>query len=180
MKRKYTISVFTEDRVGLLNRVTIIFTRRKINIDSITASESELQGIHRYTIVAEETEEQVRKVVAQLEKQVEVLKAVYHDESNVVYQEIALYKLPTDALVLGGKAEGIIRAHNARILSVEKNFTVVEKTGHKEDTAALFQALEPYGLLEFVRSGRVAITKPMKTLQEYVEEMEQELTITLG
>jgi acetolactate synthase-1/3 small subunit len=173
-KKQYTISVFTEDRVGLLNRVTIIFTRRKINIDSLTASNSELEGVHRYTIVVEESEERVQKAVAQLEKQVEVLKAVYHSEENIVYQEIALYKLPTDSLVLGGKAEGIVRAHNARILSVEKHFTVVEKTGHKEETAALFDALEPHGLLEFVRSGRVAITKPMKTLQTYIEEMQEQ------
>ncbi|MBL4704141.1 MAG: acetolactate synthase small subunit [Flavobacteriales bacterium] len=173
-KKEYTISVFTEDQVGLLNRVTIIFTRRKINIKSLAASESEIKGIHRYTIVVEETKDQVQKIVGQLEKQVEVLKAVFHDESNIVYQEIALYKLPTDALVLGGKAEGIVRVHNARILSVEKHFTVVEKTGHKEETTALFKALEPVGLLEFVRSGRIAITKPMKTLQAYLEEMEEE------
>lgn len=173
-KREYTISVFTEDHVGLLNRVTIIFTRRKININSLAASESELEGVHRYTIVVHETKDQVEKIVGQLEKQVEVLKAVFHDESNIVYQEIALYKLPMDSMVLGGKVERILREHNARILSVEKNFTVVEKTGHKEETTQLFKALEPYGILEFVRSGRVAITKPMKTLQTYIEEMHEQ------
>ena len=76
-KRRYTISVFTEDRVGLLNRVTIIFTRRKINIDSITASVSEIKGVHRYTIVVQESKELVKKVTAQIEKQVEVLKAFF-------------------------------------------------------------------------------------------------------
>ena len=172
-KERYTISVFTEDIVGMLNRVTIIFTRRKINIDSIAASESEIANIHRYTLVISEAEDMVKKVVLQLEKQVEVVKAVYHKDSEVVYQEIALYKVPTEVLLSGGEAEKIVRAHHARVLSVEPAFTVIEKTGHKEETQALFDQLEPYGMLEFVRSGRVAITKPMKTLKSIVEELEK-------
>ncbi len=172
-KERYTISVFTEDIVGMLNRVTIIFTRRKINIDSIAASESEIANIHRYTLVISEAEDMVKKVVLQLEKQVEVVKAVYHKDSEVVYQEIALYKVPTEVLLSGGEAEKIVRAHHARVLSVEPAFTVIEKTGHKEETQALFNQLEPYGMLEFVRSGRVAITKPMKTLKSIVEELEK-------
>ena len=171
-KERYTISVFTEDIVGMLNRVTIIFTRRKINIESIAASESEIPNIHRYTLVISEAEDMVKKVVLQLEKQVEVVKAVYHKDSEVVYQEIALYKVPTEVLLSGGEAEKIVRAHHARVLSVEPAFTVIEKTGHKEETQALFDQLEPYGMLEFVRSGRVAITKPMKTLKSIVEELE--------
>ena len=172
-KERYTISVFTEDIVGMLNRVTIIFTRRKINIESIAASESEIPNIHRYTLVISEVEDMVKKVVLQLEKQVEVVKAVYHKDSEVVYQEIALYKVPTEVLLSGGEAEKIVRAHHARVLSVEPAFTVIEKTGHKEETQALFDQLEPYGMLEFVRSGRVAITKPMKTLKSIVEELEK-------
>lgn len=172
MKQQFTISVFTEDNVGLLNRVTIIFTRRKINIESIAASESEVKGIHRYTIVISQDEALVRKVVLQLEKQVEVVKAFYHTESEIVYQEIALYKLLTSKVIAGGEAENIVRKHNARFLSIESEFTILEKTGHKEDTQSLFDELEPFGVLEFVRSGRVAITKPMKTLKSYVEELE--------
>lgn len=171
-KEKFTISVFTEDNVGLLNRVTIIFTRRKINIESIAASESEVHGIHRYTIVICEDEELVKKVVLQLEKQIEIIKAFYHREEEIVYQEIALYKVPTQKIIAGGDAEYIVRKHNARLISVENEFTILEKTGHKEETQDLFDELEPFGVLEFVRSGRVAITKPMKTLKSYVEELE--------
>ncbi len=174
LKEKYTISVFTEDVVGILNRVTIIFTRRKINIESIAAGESELDGIYRYTIVITECEENVIKIIKQLEKQVEVIKAVYHLDNDVVFQEIALYKVKTSVLASGGKAENIVRAHNARVLTVETAFTVLEKTGHKEETQSLFEELKPFGILEFVRSGRVAITKPMKTLASIVEAMEKE------
>jgi|TARA_B100001093_G_scaffold273380_1_gene261291 acetolactate synthase-1/3 small subunit len=172
MKKRYTISVFTEDIVGLLNRVTIVFTRRKINIESIAASDSEVQNIHRYTIVVNETEDLVKKVTLQLDKQVEVIKAVYHVDEEIIYQEIALFKVPTDILMQGGEAEHILRAHHARVLSVEPEFTVIEKTGHKEETQHLFDELEPFGILEFVRSGRVAITKPMRTLTSIVNELE--------
>ena len=172
MKKRYTISVFTEDMVGLLNRVTIVFTRRKINIESIAASDSEVQNIHRYTIVINETEDLVKKVTLQLEKQVEVIKAVYHLDEEIIYQEIALFKVPTNILMHGGEAEHIVRSHHARVLSVESEFTVIEKTGHKEETQNLFDELAPFGILEFVRSGRVAITKPMRTLTSIVNELE--------
>jgi acetolactate synthase-1/3 small subunit len=158
--------------VGLLNRVTIVFTRRKINIESIAASDSEVQNIHRYTIVINETEDLVKKVTLQLEKQVEVIKAVYHLDEEIIYQEIALFKVPTNILMQGGEAEHIVRSHHARVLSVESEFTVIEKTGHKEETQHLFDELAPFGILEFVRSGRVAITKPMRTLTSIVNELE--------
>ncbi len=173
MKKEFTISVFTEDQIGLLHRVSIVFTRRHINIGSISASESEVQGIHRYTIVITEEEELVKKVVAQLDKQIEIVKAFYHENDQIVSQEIALYKVPTSVLALGGKAESIIRAHNAQIISVETEFTVIQKTGHKSETAALFNELSPYGILEFARSGRIAVTKPMKELREYLSEIEE-------
>jgi acetolactate synthase-1/3 small subunit len=173
----YNISVFTENSVGMLNRITIIFTRRNINIESITASESEIEGIHRYTIVVKEPKEAVRKVVSQIEKQIDVVKAFYHSDEEVVYQEIALYKLPTNMLASGGDAERIVRAHHARILTIESEFTILEKTGYPEEIKELFTELRPFGLLEFVRSGRVAISKPMKTLEQHIEDMNNEKII---
>ena len=80
MKKRFTLSIFTENIVGILNQVTIIFTRRHINIESIVVSESEMDGIHRYTLVISETDEVVRKVVLQLEKQVDIIKALYHED----------------------------------------------------------------------------------------------------
>jgi acetolactate synthase-1/3 small subunit len=171
MKEQYTISVFTENQIGLLNRVSIIFTRRYINIESITASESEVRGIHRYTIVITEEIELVKKVVKQLEKQVDVVKAFFHPNDQVVYQEIALYKL-SGIVIKDLPIEKIIRRHHARILAVEQEFTILEKTGYKEETQELFNELEPFGILEFVRSGRVAITKPMKKFDAYLQEVE--------
>ena len=173
MKERFTISIFTENHVGLLNRISIIFTRRHINIESITASETEAQGIYRYTIVVNETRQNVKKVCKQIEKQIEVFQAYYHTEDEVIFQEIALYKLPISAITQGASLEKVLRNHNARILTVEEKFLIIEKTGHKENTQKLLEELEQFGVMEFVRSGRVAIIKPMWRFNEALHEMEK-------
>ncbi len=169
--KRYTISVFTENFIGLLNRVSIVFTRRHLNIESITASESEVKEVYRYTIVLTTTENQVIKVVRQLEKIVDVLKAFYHSDEETIFQEIALYKIRTSSFSQSN-AEQLVRKHNARVLSLAEDFTVLEKTGYKEETQAFLEDLAPVGVLEFARSGRVAITKPMKELAAYLKELE--------
>lgn len=167
----YTITVFTENHTGLLSRVVSIFTRRHVNIESLTTSPSSIQGIHRFTIVVNQSQDMVKKLVAQLEKQVDVVKAFYYDDSEVVYQEVALYKIPTQLFYGGGTIEGIIRKHHARVLEIEKDYIVVEKTGHQHETEALLQELREVGIYEFARSGRVAIVKPMERLNTYLREM---------
>ena len=173
MEERFNISVFTENRIGVLNRITIIFTRRYLNIDSITASPCEIPGVYRYTIVLNTNEDQVKKVVGQIEKQIDVLKAFYHRDSEVVYQELAMYKIRTADFLGSELSESLVRVHQARILSMEKDFIMIEKTGKEQELMDLFNLLEPYGILEFARSGRVAISKPMKTLEEYITELEQ-------
>lgn len=170
MKKDFTITVYTENHVGLLNRITIIFTKRKVNIESMTASASETEGVHRFTIVIMQTEETVAKIVKQIEKLVDVLKASYHEAENVIQQEMALYKIPTRVFAHGGKAEKIVRAHHARVLTMEKEFTVIEKTGYHEETRQLFEALKPYGIIEFSQSGRIAVTKTGKGISGFVGE----------
>ena len=171
MNKTFTVSIFTANTIGMLNRITIIFTRRHLNIYSITASETEIKNVHRYTIVLETTREQVEKVVGQIEKLVDVLKAFVHENQEIVHQEIALYKIKTDALN-NGSAEKVIRENHAKILSVDPDFLVIEKTGHKEETQLLFEKLKPLGVLEFARSGRVAVSKSMKELSVYLQELE--------
>lgn len=163
-RQTYTISAFSENHIGLLNRITIIFTRRQVNIDSLTVSGSAIPGVHKFTIVVNETREKVEKVVEQIEKLVEVLRAYYHSDEEVIQQEIALYKVPTTAMIESNKIEEIIRNHHARIIEVKPEYTVIELTGHKEETQALFDELYPYGLLQFTRSGRIAVTRSSKEI----------------
>ncbi len=169
---EFNIKVYSENHIGLLNRLTIIFTRRKINIESLTTSEYHIPGVHSFTIVVNTTESMIKKITLQIEKLVDVLKAFYYRTDNLIYQEIALYKVPTSALTETNEIEKLVRRYNARILEVTPDYTVIEKTGHKEETQELLEKLKPFGILEFVRSGRVAITKPMKELAVHLQEKE--------
>ena len=166
--KRWSISVFTENTVGMLNRITIVFTRRHINIESITASESEVPGIYRYTIVINGTEDQVQKVVGQLDKLVEVVKAFYHPDEQVVYQELALFKVRMTPET-NQKLEKLVRDHGARLLAVDPQYVVLELTGHDRQINDLVKDLNGLDLLEFSRSGSVAVTKPMPTLTEIMK-----------
>ncbi len=177
MNEKFTLTVFSENRSGLLSRIVGLITRRKINIDSLTVSQSSIEGIHRFTIVLEISEDIVQKVVAQIDKQVDVLKAFYYRDAEIVFQEIALYKVPSEAMYNSNEVETLIRRHNARILAIEPEYVVVEKTGHQHETEALLEDLRKIGIYEFVRSGRVAVVKPMERLNKYLQKLEESIDV---
>lgn len=172
MKKEFTITVYTENQVGLLNRIAIIFSRRKINIDSLNVSPSEVESIHRFTIVINETEDVVRKLCFQIEKQVEVLKAYFNTNEEIIWQEMALYKVPTDAVAEKLKVERLLREYGARAVVIRKDYTIFETTGHREETDRLIHFLEPYGLIEFVRTARIAIIKASSGFHEKIKEFE--------
>jgi acetolactate synthase-1/3 small subunit len=173
VKQEYTITVYTENQVGLLNRIAIIFSRRKINIESLNTSPSEVDSVHRFTIVINETEDVVRKLCRQIEKQVEVLKAYFNTQDEIVWQELALYKVPTDIIAEEVKVERLLREHGAKAVVIRKDYTVFEVAGHREETDNLIKVLEPYGLIEFVRSARVAIIKDSDGFHEKLKEFEK-------
>jgi acetolactate synthase-1/3 small subunit len=173
MKKEFTITVYGENQIGLLNRIAIIFVRRKINIDTMNTSPSEIVGIHRFTILIDETEEVVRKVCRQIEKQVDVLKVYFNTEEDIVWQEMALYKVSTEQIAEKAKVERLLREFGARVVAITKDFTIFETTGHREETDKLVKVLEPYGLTEFVRSARIAIIKKSRGFHEKLKEFEQ-------
>lgn len=171
-EREFTLSVLTEDKAGLLNHITIIFTRRKINISSLNVSTSEVAGVSRFTIVVVSTRERIEKVIKQIRKLIDVLGAFVYENDQVYYQEIALYKVPTEAFLGGNKIETLVRNNGARILVIEQDHIIIEKTGLKQETHDLYMKLLPFGLLEFVRSGRVAISKSKRKTEAYIQQLE--------
>jgi acetolactate synthase-1/3 small subunit len=173
MKQEYTVTVYTENQIGLLNRIAIMFSRRKINIESLNTSPSEVEGIHRFTIVINELEDVVKKLVRQIEKQVEVLKAYYNTNEEIIWQELALYKVPTDEIAEKVKVERLLREYGARAVVIRKDYTVFETTGQREEIDKLISVLEPYGLIEFVRSARVAIIKASSGFHSKLKEFEK-------
>ena len=167
MEQEYIITVFSENKVGLLSQITTVFTCRNVNIESLTTSESALAGIHKFTIVVRTDPEKIEKLARQVEKRIDVLKVFVFTSDEVVQQEIALYKVTRSRNV-----EQLVRRHNVRILEIDDDYIVVEKTGHKAETKELFCLLQPYGVQQFVRSGTVAIVKSRRELlNEYLEEL---------
>lgn len=173
-KKLYTVIIFSENIVGLLNQITIIFTRRRLNIETLSVSPSAIKGIHKFTITTNTTQSMIEKVVKQIDKRVDILKAYYNTDDELIYQELALYKLNAELFIKMGDVEQLIRKHNARILDINETNVVLEKNGHYEETQALFEELsKTIGVLQFIRSGRIAITtSKVERLSDMLAEME--------
>ena len=152
MEQEYIITVFSENKVGLLSQITTVFTCRNVNIESLTTSESALAGIHKFTIVVRTDPEKIEKLARQVEKRIDVLKVFVFTSDEVVQQEIALYKVTRSRNV-----EQLVRRHNVRILEIDDDYIVVEKTGYKSETRELFELLQPYGVQQFVRLSLIHI-----------------------
>ncbi len=164
MEKEFIITVFSENKVGLLSQITTVFTHRNVNIDSLTTSESATEGIHKFTIIVHNDREKVENLVKQIEKKIDVLKVFCYTPDEVVLQELALYKVQRSRNV-----EDLVRRHNVRILEIHDDYIVVEKTGHRDEIRELYRMLEPYGVYQFVCSGQVAIIKSRRELlDEYL------------
>ena len=164
--KKYTISVYSENNVGLLNRISAIFLKRHINLDSFSSSESEIKDVYRFVIVVKLDTNKINNLVKQIEKQVDVIKAYYHTDEETIFQESALYKVKSNSLFEERKIQNIIKQSQANIVTVSPKFFVIELTGFREETEKLYNDLKPLGLLQFVRSGRISVTKEKMGISE--------------
>ncbi|MDA8937932.1 acetolactate synthase small subunit [Flavobacteriaceae bacterium] len=159
LKTTFTVSIYTENNLGLLNRISAIFLKRHINIESLTTSQSEIKDIFRFVIVVNASEFMIKRLVKQIEKQIEVIASFYHTDDQTIFLETALYKVKSKSLFDEKHIQKIIKNSQANIVTVSPNYFVIEKTGWREDTEKLYNELEPYGLLQFVRSGRISVSK---------------------
>ncbi len=157
--KSYTVSIYTENNIGLLNRISAIFQRRHINIESLNISASEIEGVSRFTIVVNMTKTQVKKIIGQIDKQIEVIKTYYHTDEETIYQESCLFKIKSDLLFEERQIQNIIKESNAIIVTVNKDFFVLEKSGRRHEIELLYRELSAFGIMQFVRSGRIAVTK---------------------
>lgn len=167
--KQYTVSIYTENNIGLLNRISAIFQRRHINVESLNTSVSEIEGVSRFTIVINLTEAKMKKIIGQIDKQVEVIKAFYHTEEETIYQESCLFKIKSDLLFDERQIQNIIKESSARIVTVNKAFFVIEKSGRKEEIELLHRELSVFGIMQFTRSGRIAVTKDEMKISTMLE-----------
>ena len=165
-KKTYTISIYSENNVGLLNRISAIFLKRHINIESFSTSLSEIDNVFRFIIVVYMDPNQIKKIILQIEKQVDVIKAYYHTDEETIFQESALYKVKSSSLFEERHIQNVIKNSNANIVTVSPEFFVIEKTGFRDETEKLRKDLVEYGLLQFVRSGRISVSKSQMKISE--------------
>ena len=156
---KYTVSIYTENSVGLLNRISAIFQRRHINIESFNSSMTEIENVQRWTILVITSESLIKKIVGQINRQVEVIQAYYHTDEDTIYQESCLFKIKSSLLFDDRQIQNIIKESNAIIVTVNPEFFVIEKSGRTHELDVLYEKLNKYGILQYVRSGRIAVTK---------------------
>ncbi|MEX0275621.1 MAG: acetolactate synthase small subunit [Flavobacteriaceae bacterium] len=169
----YTISVYSENNVGLLNRISGIFLKRHINIESLNVSKSEIEHISKFTIVVHTTDKWVRNIVGQIEKQIEVIRAFYHLDEEIIYQESALFKIASNLLFDERQIQNIIKESNSQIVTVSRDFFVLAKTGRRGEIDEMYEDLKPYGILQFVRSGRIAVSKGEMQISSILREFQE-------
>ena len=174
MDKTFTISIYSENNVGLLNRISAIFLKRHINIESLTTSQSEINDVFRFIIIVKLHEEGVKKLIHQIEKQVDVIRAFYHTDEETIFQESALYKVKSIALFEERHIQNIIKESHANIVTVSPEYFVIEKTGFRNETDRLYHDLEPFGLLQFVRSGRISVTKSKMGISEILKKFKSD------
>ena len=174
-KTLYTLLVYSENVAGILNQVTAVFTRRQVNIESLNVSASSIPGVHKYTITAWSDEDQIQKIVRQIEKKIDVVKATYFTDDQLFIRESGLYKLATEKVLENPEISRTIRRFDAHIIEVNPTYTIVMKFGLTEDIISLFRALDPFGcVLQYTRSGRIAVTRGMQEqVSAFLEEREQ-------
>ena len=122
LKETYTISIYSENNVGLLNRISAIFLKRHINIESFSTSLSEIENVFRFIIVVNIDPNKIKKIILQIEKQVDVIKAFYHTDEETIFQESALYKVKSSSLFEERHIQNVIKKSHANIVFYEMYF----------------------------------------------------------
>lgn len=173
MKQEFTLTIYTENQVGLINKIAIMFSRRKISLESLNSSPSEIENIYRFTLVVIETETVINNLVRQLEKLIDVLKVFYNTNDEIIWQQIALYKVPTPVIMKDVKVERLLREYGAKAVVIREDYTVFEATGQDAEINNLLTELDKYGLIEFVRSSRIAIIKSSEGIHKKILDMEK-------
>lgn len=172
----YTILIFTENCAGALSLVSNVFTRRQVNIESITACYSTIPGLHKYTISCYCTQSMVDMLVLQLERKVDVVKAKYYKDDEIYSREITLQKLSSPRLWEDKEISRTIDQYHGRIVEVNPVYTIVEKIGFTDEIEEYYEALQRHNcVLQFVRTGRTAITlSDVEEIDRYLKDRESD------
>ena len=172
----YTFLLYSENTPGLLSQITAVFTRRQVNIESLNVCASSTPGVHKFNITCYCDEEMAKMLTKQMEKKIEVLQANYYTDSEIFILETSLIKISTKVMLENNEVSKTVRLHDAQIVEVNPTYATVEKTGITDDILSLYESLNRLGaVLQFVRSGRICITKSrVEKLDTYLAKREIE------
>ena len=172
----YTLIIYSENFAGILNQITAVFTRRQVNIESLNVCASSTPGVHKYTITCYCKQEMAEMLTKQIEKKIDVLQANCFVDDEIFILETSLLKLSTPMVLANQEISSIVRRFAARIVEVNPIYTIVENTGITDDIISLFTQLDSLGcVLQFVRTGRIAVTKCyIERLDAYIAKREEE------
>lgn len=172
----YTLIIYSENFAGILNQITAVFTRRQVNIESLNVCASSTPGVHKYTITCYCKQEMAEMLVKQIEKKIDVLQANCFVDQEIFINETSLLKLSTPMVLADPDISRIVRHHDARMVEVNPTYTTVAKTGITAEVMSLFEQLNSKGcVLQFARSGRIAITRScIERLDQYLTKREEE------
>ena len=154
-----TLVARVEDKPGVLNRVASLFRRRAFNIESLTVGHTEEPGVSRMTIVVDSEKTDTEKVAQNLRKLVNVLCVDDITESPMVVRDLALIKVKTNGGSSRSEVMQIVDTFRARVVDVSPKALMIEVTGAEDKIDGLAEILEPYGIIEMVRTGRVAMVR---------------------
>jgi acetolactate synthase I/III small subunit len=157
-----TFVVHVEDKPGVLNRVASLFRRRAFNIESLTVGHTDKPGTSRMTITVEADENEAQRIEAYLYKLVNVLHVQNVSPVPSVFRELAMIKVAADAESRTHLMQ-LVMVFRARVVDVAPDSIVIEITGTEDKIDSLLGVLRPYGVLEMVRTGRVAMSRGSKS-----------------
>jgi acetolactate synthase-1/3 small subunit len=161
MMNKHTLAVTVENKPGVLTRVTTLFRRRGYNIDSLTVGTTENPAISRMTIVVQGDDKIIEQVSKQLYKLVDVIKVIDITQEQAVDRELVLIKVKADNNVRAEIVQ-IVDIFRARIVDIGRNSLIIEATGDQRKIDALEDSFRPFGIIELVRTGKVAMVRGTK------------------
>ena len=159
MVKEYIVIAFTENQIGVLNRITALYLRRKINIESLNVSASSMKNVHKFTISCRTTAKNIDKILKQINKKLDVINASCYTDEDIFQSEIALFKISTDEFQNWEDTSRLLRGYNTHIVEVTPEYLVVELSGSGEEIDSLYQELDRINCVrQFVRSGKIAVT----------------------
>ncbi|WP_369014705.1 acetolactate synthase small subunit [Flavobacterium anhuiense] len=162
MKNEFTLTIYSEDQIRLISKLSSMFLRKQIQIMSLNMSICEIENMYRHTILINETLDQVINLTAQIEKVIEVYKCYYSLNEEIVFKQTALFKIPTALVMQDPETEVLFKENDLKISEIQKEYTVLQATGTDDEIVYLTEKLKPLGLIEFVKSSRIALSKSDK------------------